>query len=178
MSSPAAFQSSVALQQGFGVPGDIFQDVAWVVQSYTIVSDPQVNTVGSTAYTITSQGLAEAGSGGSLGFAGILCAPKSYSLFGTGGVPLQPTLVLPDETQAELLTQGMMIAKLPGAASIGDYVLYDNTTGVLETTAPTDTLPTGKSFANAVVALFDVSDNGIAVIQVTPVINPIPVLAP
>lgn len=169
----ATFQQSVALLQGFSIPGEIFQDVPWIVQSYTLVSTPQLNTVGSTAYTVTSQGIAQAGSGGSV-FAGILCAPKSYSLFGTSGAPLDPTLVLPDQTQAELLTQGMMVVTLPGAANIGDYVLYDNTTGILETVSPTDTLPSGKSFANAVVALYTVSGAGLAVIQVTPVINPIP----
>jgi hypothetical protein len=170
----ATFQSAVSIQQGFGVPGDIFQDVPWVVQSYVLVSTPEANTVGSTAYTITSPGFAQAGSGGTLGFAGILAAPKSYSLFGTSGAPLAPTLILPDNTQGELLTQGMMIVTLPAAANIGDYVLFDNTTGILETVSPTGTLPSGKSFANAVVALYNVSAAGLAVIQVTSIINPIP----
>lgn len=169
-----SFQSTVSIQQGFGVPGEIFQDVPWIVQSYTLVSDPNPNIVGATAYTITSQGVAEAGSGGSLGFAGFLVAPKSYSLFGTGGAPLAPTLTVPDQTQAELLTQGMIIVTLPAAANIGDYVLYNNTTGALATMAPGNTPTVGFSFANAIVSQYTIGGSGLAVIQVIPVINPIP----
>lgn len=173
----SGFQSSVAIKQGFGVPGEIFQDVPWIVLSYILESGAQSNVVGATAYTITSDGIAEAGSGGSFGFAGILCSPKSYSLFGTSGAPLDPTLILPNETQAELLTQGMMIVTLPAAASIGDYVLFDNTTGALETVAPTNTLPGGKSFAYAKVSQFTpgLSGSQLAVIQVSPQFVPVPV---
>lgn len=175
----ANFQSAVYLNQGFGVPGEIFQDVPWVVLSYILVSDPELNTVGSTAYTITSDGVAQAGSGGSFGFAGILCSPKSYALFGASDGPLAATLVLPDETQGELLTQGMMIVTLPAAANIGDYVLYNNTTGILASMSPGPTLTDGYSFANAVVSQFTqtIDGSGLAVIQVSPVIFPIPVPA-
>ena len=149
-----AFQSSVALLQGFGVPGEIYQDAPWIVLTYTLRSGAQPNVVGATAYTITSQGVAQAGSGGTLGFAGILAVPKSYALFGTANAPLAPTLTLNNETQAELLTEGMMVVTLPAAAAIGDYVIYNNTTGALATMAPGDTLTAGYSFANAVVSQY------------------------
>jgi hypothetical protein len=172
----AAFQQSVYVLQGFGVPGEIFQDVPWIVLSYTLFSDGTPNVVGSTAYTITSDGFAQAGSGGTLGFAGILSSPKDYALYGTSAGPLEPSLILPDYTQAALLTQGMMIISLPDAANIGDYVIYNDTTGTLDRMAPGPTCPTGFSFANAVVSQFTQSNSGggLAVIQVTPVINPIP----
>ena len=171
-----AFQSTVSTLQGFGVPGDIFQDVPWIALSYILESGAEPNVVGSTAYTITSDGVAQAGNGGTFGFAGILGSPKSYSLFGTGGSPLAPTLILPNYTQGELFTQGMMIVTLPAAANIGDYVLYNDTTGALASMPPGDTATTGYSFANAIVSQFTQSTAGtaLAVIQIIPVINPIP----
>lgn len=171
------FQSTVSIPQGFGVPGEIFQTAPQLVLSYTLVSGAQPNIVGATAYTITSQGVAQAGSGGTHGFAGILCSPKEYALYGTSiGGPLAATLTLPNQTQAELLTEGMMIVTLPAAAAIGDYVLYNDTTGALATMAPGPTCTTGYSFANAIVSQFTqgVAGSALAVIQVNPVINPIP----
>lgn len=163
------FQSTVSLQQGFGVPGELYTDSPWRAQSFTLESaDATYNVIGATAYTITSQGIAEAGSGGALGFAGILANPKDQSLVGTGGDPLAPTLVLPNEAQAELVTMGTMVVTLPAPAAIGDYVLFDNTTGALETMAPSGTLPGGKSFANALVDYYTVTGAGLAVITISP----------
>ena len=164
-----SFQSNIQTHQGFGVPGEIFQNVPWTVLSYTLNSSGTPNVVGSTAYTITSEGFAQAGNGGTLGFAGILCAPKSYVLQGVDGAPLAATEEIPDFIQAELLTDGMMAVLLPASANIGDYVIYDNTTGALATMAPSDIIPSGFSSANAVVSQFtqSVSGIGIAVIKVS-----------
>lgn len=163
------FQSSVALQQGFGVPGELFTDSPWRAESFTINSAlASYNVIGATAYTITSQGLAEAGAGGALGFAGILVDPKNQALLGVAGNALGPTLTLPNQAQAELLTMGTIIVTLPAAAAIGDYVIYDDVTGALETMPPGPTLPGGKSFANAIVDYFTVTGAGLAVITVSP----------
>ena len=172
----ASFQSVVNILAGFGVPGEIFQTAPSVVLSYTLNSSGTPNVVGSTAYTITSQGLAQAGSGGSFGFAGILCNPKVYALYGTSGGALNPTLVLPDQVQAELLTEGILIVAITTEAAIGDYLIYDDTTGALSTFAPAGTCPTGFSFANGVVSQFtqDTSGGGLAVVQISPIINPVP----
>lgn len=163
-----SFQSQVAIKQGFSVPGDVFQDVPWVVLPYTLFSNGTPNVVGSTAYTITSEGFAEAGNGGSLGFAGILCIPKSYALFGLNGAPLEATEELPDYTMAELMTQGMLVVSLPNSANIGDYVIYENTTGTLSTIPATDVIPPGYSSAHSIVSQFtqSISGQGLAVIQV------------
>ncbi len=171
-----SFQSTVSVLAGFGVPGEIFQDVPWVVLSYSLQSGSEPNVVGATGYTITSDGVAQAGSGGTRGFAGILGIPKSYALYGTGGAPLAATLTLANYTQAEIVSEGMMIVTLPAAANIGDYVLYNDTTGALATMAPGPTCTTGYSFANAVVSQFTqgVSGSALAVIQLKPVINPVP----
>lgn len=57
-----AFQSSVSLAQGFGVPGEMFTDAPWKVETYTIVSSSSaLNIIGATCCTITAQGFCQAG---------------------------------------------------------------------------------------------------------------------
>lgn len=163
------FQSSVAINQGFGVPGELYTDAPYRAQSFTINSaSAAYNIIGATACTITSQGVCQAGSAGTLGYAGILVDPKNVALFGTGGIPLAPTLTVPNYTQVECLTMGTIVVTLPGAAAIGDYVVYDNTTGALSTVAAGASLPVGKSWANAIVDYYTVSGAGLAVITVAP----------
>lgn len=164
-----AFQSSVAINQGFGVPGELYTDAPYRAQSYIINSaSAAYNIIGATACTITSQGVCQAGSGGSFGYAGILVDPKNVALFGTGGIPLAPTLTVPNYTQIECLTMGTIVVTLPDAAAIGDWVVYDNTTGALSTVSAGSSLPSGKSWANAIVDYYTVSGAGLAVITVAP----------
>jgi hypothetical protein len=166
-----SFQSTVSIELGFGVPGELFTDAPYKVQPFTINSaQASYNVIGATACTITSQGFCQAGSGGTLGFAGILVDPKDIALFGAGGVPLNPTLTVPNYTQVECLTMGDVIVTLPAAANIGDYVIFDNTTGALSTITPTTPLPSGKTFANAIVSYFTqgISGSALAVITVNP----------
>jgi hypothetical protein len=163
------FQSSVFINQGAGVPGELYTDGPFRVESYTIQSaSAAYNIIGATACTKTSQGFCQAGSAGTLGFAGILVDPKSVALFGSAGIPLNPTLTVPNFTQVECATEGTYWVTLPAAAAIGDYVIYDNTTGALSTITPSTPLPVGKTFANAVVDYYTVSGAGLAVITITP----------
>jgi hypothetical protein len=171
-----SFQSSVSLAQGFGVPGEQFADGPWRVQSFVLDSDDAAyNIIGATMCTITSQGVCQAGSGGGLGFAGLLVDPKNIALFGAGGIPLAPTLSVPNFTQVECATMGSYVVTLPGAANIGDLVIFDNTTGAISTITPSTPLPSGKSFANAVVDYYTASGAGLAVITISSnLINPQP----
>ena len=165
----ASFQSTVSILAGFGVPGELYTDGPWRAQSFTINSAlASYNIIGATACTVTSQGFCQAGSGGSLGFAGILVDPKNIALFGVNSTPLNPTLTVPNFTQIECLTMGTIIVTLPAAAAIGDWVIFDNTTGALSTVVPGTSLPSGKSWANAVVDYYTVSGAGLAVITVNP----------
>lgn len=161
-----SFQSTVATQQGFGVPGELFNDGPVRSQSYILNSaDAAYNIVGKTAYTITSQGVVEAGSGGTMGYAGILVDPKVYANYSGS---LAATMTLPNYTQAELLTMGSIIVTLPAVAAIGDWVVYDNTTGALSTVAAGAAAGVGKSYANAFVDYFSVTGAGLAVITMNP----------
>lgn len=166
-----AFQSTVALQQGFGVPGEQYSDGPWRAQSFTINSAlASYNNIGSTMCSVTSQGFCAAGnSGGTVAFAGLLVDPKNVALFGTGGIPLNPTLNVPNFTQVECATMGSYVVTLPGAAAIGDYVIYDQTTGAISTVASGSSTPgSGKSWGNAIVDYFTVSGAGLAVITMNP----------
>lgn len=163
-----AFQSTVSQLQGFGVPGELFNDGPHRAESFILESaSAAYNIVGATAFTVASQGIAAAGGNGV--FAGILANPKTAVLQGTSaGGSLAPTLTLPNEAQAEIVSMGSLIVTLPAAAAIGDKVIYDTTTGAISTITPTADLPVGKLFANAVVDYFTVSAAGLAVITMTP----------
>jgi hypothetical protein len=162
------FQSTVSLQQGFGVPGELYNDSPFRSQSFILNSaSAAYNIVGATVCTITAQGTAEAGGTGI--FAGFLVDPKVYALQGTlAGGTLAPSLVLPNYTQVELLTMGSIVVTLPGAAAIGDVVIYNTTTGAISTQSPSTAVPGGSAYAFAVVDYFTVAGAGLGVITVSP----------
>lgn len=164
------FQSTVYQYAGFGVPGEQYSDGPWRAQSFTINSaSAAYNIIGATMCSITSQGFCAAGnSGGTAPFAGLLVDPKNVALFGTGGIPLNPTLTVPNYTQIECATMGSYIVTLPNSANIGDWVIYDNTTGAISSVAPGTSLPSGKSWGNAIVDYFTVASAGLAVITLNP----------
>lgn len=166
------FQSAVQINQGAGVPGELFTNSPSRAQTYNINSaDAAYNVVGKTCCTIESEGVVEAGSGGALGvFAGFLVAPKDYALFGAAQ-PLDPSLTLPNDSVVECLTMGTIFVTLPAVANVGDLVVYDNTTGAIETIAPGANLPAGKSFAYAQVDYFEATVAGLAVVTVSPTLT-------
>ncbi|MES1986803.1 MAG: hypothetical protein V4440_02020, partial [Pseudomonadota bacterium] len=98
-------QSTVQFAQGAGIAGELFSDAPHRGQPFIIVSDPVVNKTG-LACTVTSEGIAQ--TGGSGVFAGILGIPKSYASSGAVGDPLAPTIILPDQTEVEMLQEGEM----------------------------------------------------------------------
>ena len=164
-----SFQSTVFLQQGFGVPGEFYTDSPHRAEPFIINSaSAAYNIIGATAYTITADGKAEAGNGGALGFAGILVNPKNAALFGSS---LAPTLTLPNYSNAACLTMGQIVVTLPAACLVGDWVCYDNTTGALSTIAAGGSLVSGTSFAYATVDIISPTVAGLAVIRVSPTLT-------
>jgi len=164
------FQSTVFINQAVGVPGELSFEGPLRAETFTIVSSSAaLNIIGATACSVTSQGFCAAGNvGGALPFAGILVDPKAVALFGVGGIPLNPTLTVPNNTIVECATMGSFYVTLPAAAAIGDLVVFNNTSGALSTIAPGAPLAAGTSFANAVVDYFTVTAAGPAVITMTP----------
>ena len=123
-------QSSVSMDQGFGVVGEVFTNGPLRTEAFTLVSSPAVNTIGN-AFTVTAEGVATAGGDAGV-FAGILVNPKHYATSGTtAGGTLAPTLALPDNTIGELLTMGEIVVSLSNAAVIGSGVYYADATGAL-----------------------------------------------
>jgi hypothetical protein len=165
------FQAAVQINQGFGVPGEQYSDSPWRAQSFQINSaSAAYNIIGATMCSVSSQGVCAAGNtGGVLAFAGLLVDPKDIALFGTSGAPLAPTLTVPNFTQVECATMGSFVVTLPAAAAIGDYVVYDNTTGAISTVASGSSTPgSGKSWGNAIVDYYTVAAAGLAVITMNP----------
>lgn len=163
-----AFQSTVSLAQGFGVPGDFYDDSPRRVQPYVLNSVSAANNIFGNAFSITAEGVASCGNTASFPFAGILIGSKDAVSLGTTGNALAPTLTVPNGTQVQCCTEGSVIVTLPAAAAIGDLVVFDNTTGALSTITPSTILPSGKSPAYASVDRFVVSGAGLAVITLTP----------
>lgn len=131
------FQSTVSAKQGFGVVGDVFDNGPARIQPFTLRSDDAAYNVFGRAFTVLAEGVAEAGKDGAQVFAGILVNSKEHASVGTVvGGPLAPTLVLPNETIASLLSEGSVVVALGANAAIGDLVYFADATGILATTAP------------------------------------------
>ena len=166
----ATFQSTVNINLGFGVPGELIVDGPQRVDSLTL--DSTGGYIG-TAFTksnttnIASQGGAI--TAGSTLFAGILVNPKAYASYGAvGGAPLDPTLFLGPNTQGEFLTMGTIVVTLVGAANIGDLVQYEEATGILSAIEPGTSPASGFALVpNAVVWNFPQSATGLAAIRIT-----------
>lgn len=137
-----AFQSTVHTNQGFGVPGELYDNGPHRVQPWTLRSDDAAHNVFGRAFTVLSEGVAEAGKDGAQVFAGILVSPKEHALVGDG---LAPSLTLPNETVASLLSEGSVVVALGATAAIGHAVGYTNATGVLITVAPGGAVPGGAT---------------------------------
>jgi hypothetical protein len=146
----ASFQSTVNVQNAFGVPGALYDDgpvraAPWQLNS----ASAAYNVVGATAYTLVSadpanqyvSGVAQAG--GTTQFVGILMNSKEYATSGPSTGAIDPTLTLPNYVIGDLLTMGDIVVQIPTVASVGDYVCYDNTTGKLST------YPKNASFTGA-----------------------------
>lgn len=165
----ATFQSTVNINLGFGVPGELIVDGPQRVDSLTLGSTGgYIGTAFTKSNTtnIASQGGAI--TAGSTVFAGILVNPKAYASFGGAGAPLDPTLFLHGNSQGEFLTMGTIVVTLDGAANIGDLVQYDETTGVLSAIEPGASPAAGFALVpNAVVWNYPQSATGLAAIRIT-----------
>ena len=164
------FQQSIAFASGAGVPGEAYNNGPIRSQPFILNSVSAANNVFGRAFTVVSQGVAQAGNPSALAdskLAGVLVNPKGSALYGTSGAPLAPTLTLPNSVNAEIANMGSIWVTLPAAAAIGDWVVYDNTTGALSTVTPGTALAAGTSALNAIVDVFTVSAAGLAVITMT-----------
>lgn len=133
-----SFQSTVALNQGFGVVGE-------VVFEGPLRAKPAILKVGSGGAAATdlvvgryfsrdaSDGQYFPGGAIGNGSGGILCNPKALASVGTAaGGPLAPTLVVPAGTVGELMEMGELVVALANACTPGDLVQFKLTDGTLK----------------------------------------------
>jgi hypothetical protein len=163
-----ALQSIVALNQGFGVVGEIqFEGPTRAQPGVTKVGTSTAggaDIVVGRAFTIdAADGLFQPGGTGVFG--GILSNPKGLSSIGTAaGGPLAPTLTVPAGTAGEFLTMGEILVSLPAAAPIGSLIYFVNATGVLGV----GTAAGGQTqIANATVKRYANTAAGLAVVSFT-----------
>lgn len=165
----ATFQSTVNVNLGFGIPGELIVDGPQRVDSLTL--DTTGGTIAlaftkSSTTNIATQGGAIVA--GTNLFAGILVNPKAYASFGAASAPLDPTLFLGPNTQGEFLTMGTIVVTLVGAAEIGDLVQYQESTGILSAITPGTSPATGYALVpNAVVWNYAQTATGLAAIRLT-----------
>lgn len=166
MSTPA-FQSTVRLVQGFGVPGDLYSNAPLRSEPFQLAADCTVGFMN----TVVSQGICTPGGTGVL--AGLLFNSKVYALFGDGSDPLNPSLVVPAYTNVELLKEGEVVISVPADCAIGDKVSYATSGGALSTfkrtasftAAQSTTTLTVSAIASGLIAIgSDVIDSTGAVI--------------
>lgn len=123
----------------------------------------------STSQTVASEALTTSG-GINRVLAGLMVTPKEATLWGTTSGTLAPTLVIPDNAQAEFATMGDYVVTIPNACNIGDLFAYNVTTGALATYAPSGTPPAGcAAIPNAIIYRYAItaSGGGVTVMRLT-----------
>lgn len=159
-------QSTVALNQGFGLVGEIqFEGPTRAQPGVTKVGTATAaDIVVGRAFTIDAAD-GQFQPGGTGVFGGILANPKGLASVGTqAGGPLAPTLTVPAGTVCEFLTMGEILVALPAAAPIGSLIYFTNATGVLGV----GTAGGGQTqIPNAVVKRYANAAAGLAVISLT-----------
>lgn len=125
-----SFQTSVNTFAATGVPGELASD-APIRCRPGITKGTAANIVVGRWFTQDPADLTYT-PGGTNAEGGLLINPKAYASIGTqAGGPLAPTLTLPAGTPGEFASAGEFFAILSTAATVGQPLFYDNTTGVL-----------------------------------------------
>ena len=162
------FQSTVRIQQAAGIVGEIAFDGPQRAEPNTINSvDPDMNVIGR-AYTalVGQDGFVAAGGTGV--FAGILVNPLVYATQGSAAGALAPTLLLPNQAEAEFLKMGTIIVELTTAAAIGNDVHFVKATGELLAVAAGTAPAVGNAVVpNTKVVRQNIGAAGLAYIQLT-----------
>lgn len=159
-------QSTVALNQGFGLVGEIaFEGPTRAKPGVIKVgAATAADIVVGRAFTIdTADGAYSPGGTGVFG--GILANPKGLASYGSAaGGPLAPTLVVPAGEVGEFLTMGEIIVALGNGALIGAPVYFTNATGALSA----GTAGAGQTqIANAQVVRYSNVTAGLVVVSLT-----------
>jgi hypothetical protein len=159
------FQSTVRLQQTTGIVGEVFAESPTRAFPCILKSaDPLNNVIGRAFSYVSGEDLGV--EAGGTNFAGILVNPLVYANKGVGSESLAPTLVLGDETVAQLLEMGIIFVESATAANINDSVFYDPATGEIATGVASSGSYT-EQIVGAKVVRRNTDGAGLCVIQLT-----------
>lgn len=166
----ATFQSTVNINLGFGIPGELIVDGPQRVDSLTL--DEVGGTIARAFTKSNTTNIATQGGSivdGTSIFAGILVNPKVYASYGpVGGATLDPTMFLGPNAQGEFLTMGTIVVTIEDGGNIGDWVTYDETTGELYAIEPNSSPAGGTALVpNAVIWNYPSTGTGLTAIRIT-----------
>jgi hypothetical protein len=164
-------QSTVRYDYGFGVVGESRKHGARRAKPGLLNSTDATQNVIGRAVTLNGDGKTF-GAGGTGVFGGILSGPKQYASYGTAaGGPLAPTITLPNNTIAELTEEdyALVVAMTNANVAIGDYVVFAQATGALQSVTPGSAIPanTTRILGAVVNDLPQPTANGLCTISLT-----------
>ena len=163
------FQGSIRIDQTTGIVGDIIIDGPQRGTPAILRSNSPLNNVIGRAFRYLSNSDTNVSADTSRTvFAGILANSKVYATNGTAsGGTLAPTLVLPNETEAELVTMTSgIVVEFSTSANIGDNVFWANDTGIIAADSG-DTLENHTIIPRARVVRRNISSSGLGIIELT-----------
>ena len=124
-----------------GIPGEFYSNLHQRSEGKIINSDTEsLNVIGVAVKQKSASVDDLVAVDGAGGLAGLLGTPKVVYR-----ETLDSVAFVSNGQQVEVLKGGYVIVNLPGAANIGDWVYYSDTTGVLETKAPNAAPTAGHS---------------------------------
>lgn len=123
---------------GTGVAGEFYSTEPQRTRGKILVSATEALNLIAVAVTHVANEEDQVGVAASAVFAGIIGSPKSLQRVG-----LDAQTVIPNGTVIECVLQGYLVVNLPAAAAIGDFVYFNDTTGLLTTVAPATIPPAG-----------------------------------
>lgn len=169
-------QSTIRFDYGFGVVGESrkYDGGRRAKPGFIVSADATQNVVGRAFTQVKTGGVVSAGGTGV--FFGLLANPKQYVAKGTSGNPLAATLTLPNNTEAEFVEASYsFVAQMSNAnAAIGDYVVFAQATGILQSVTPGAALPANTTQIHGAMVndLPQPTANGLCTISIT---GPLPI---
>jgi hypothetical protein len=168
-------QTTVRYDYGFGMVGESRKHGARRAKPGFIVSADATQNVVGRAFTQVKTG-GPVAAGGTGVFFGLLANPKQYASRGIAGSPLSPSLVLPNNTLAEFVEADYsFVVQLSNAnAAIGDYIVFAQATGILQSVTPGAALPANTTQIHGAMVddLPQPNANGLCTISLT---GPLPI---
>lgn len=123
-----------------GIPGEFSRSTNQDARGAILNSASEALNVASVAVLDVAGNDFEVGVAADGNFAGLLSTPKAAVR-----ATLDAQAFISNETQIEVATRGYLFVAIAKASAIGDFVYYNDTTGLLTSEAPGVTAPAGST---------------------------------